>query len=103
MPVVASVSITAISLRRTRSIGALEGNREESCGKKIATGKIGQNVSHQRARGCEARRAAAQGRLGRYAGAAPDRQENGRRRSRGRMDRAQARRAARETSSSQLR
>ena len=35
----------------------------------------------------------ARGRLGRHAGAVPDRQEVGRRGSRGRLDRAQARRA----------
>ena len=47
-----------------------------------------QNVSHQSPRRAEGRGPAAQGRLGRHAGAVPDRQEIGRRRPRGRLDRA---------------
>ena len=54
-------------------------------------------------RRAEGRRPQARRRLGRHAGAVPDRQEIRRRRPRRRLDRAQARRAPREPSPSQLR
>src|SRR5947209_7597651 len=97
MRVAGSASITRISSPRTKSIAALEDNHDiegRNVRRRIGEGDPqdrrqaeggyagGENVPHQSTRRAEGRGPAARRWLGRHAGAIPDRQENGGRRSR---------------------
>src|SRR6266852_2720156 len=118
MPAAVLESTTAISSPRMKSIAAWEDNREnnrrtdrsrlgesrqENSGQHDSGQRGGGDVSQQSPPRSEGRGPPAQRRLGGHAGAIPDRQEVGRRRSRRRLDRAQARRTPRAPPPSQLR
>src|SRR5580704_17341666 len=123
MPAAGSASTATISWSPIRSIAASE-DKHDVIGREIrrragesrqrhhgqdarrragAGGRGAENVPHQSAGRAQGRGTQTRRRLGRYAGAVPDRQEIRRRRPRRRLDRAQARRAPREPPPSPLR